>query len=971
MDSTNPSPRYQITPGPGETVVIASGLRLGAHQTAGVARDAIDRFLEYLESSDPEGYLVMAGDLFEYSEADDYEFSRVLDSNDAVLRALHSISLHIIVLPGNRDGGLFDDIAARELLRSRYGFEVADELIIRYGRDTDLRHIVVRGSSDTVETTPRRRRARAISPYVDQVLSGIGRSTPSLDGADRLEYPQMLSSFIVSRFLYRRALRYLPLGLIPILLALIIKIPFFVALPFFSHVRHSSLLYGGRLVALTLTTVIDVAIVASVSLAVARSVFSSIERTLGSIFFDPEQAIENLPPRELGLISSGRAASLRSEGDRFSASPGIVGSVVRRFPARFGLPDVFLEAANATWIEVEAGAAPHLRLVRTTCAPPLGRWKRLLLRTARQDSSNADVLGSFPGGRDYPIAPVDEIRRNLLVRRIGFIVLVVFGLVELLSAFLPPLRARLHVLTELFPLVVPTYANAVSGVAGVLALVLATGIRRGQRRAWTATLALTVIGAIVNVIRGGELLETIAFIVIAAYLLSTRRAFQTRQADTRNLARSSRILGIAVLVTGLGSLAIVGYEAVIVHRYFPIGTALLATAERFIGLSSTPLPPDLGRFFNPAAFLVGLTMIAAFAFSLVNPYIASITRAIRTSTAPRRNPREILERYSRGTLDYFALRDDKVHYQEGDTLIAYGEYGSTVVISPDPVGPPTSAERVFTRFLARIKAEGKSVAILGAGEDWLPIYQRLGLRAYYIGDEAVVDVVTLTLTGNAKKSLRQAVNRMKKYGYTVQFSDPLDLDDDDRTGVLRVLEQSRRGGVERGFSMTLGRVFEPSDTGLLMSICRDPQGIIVGFCQWVPAPGIGGYSLDIMRRDLGDHPNGLVDLLIVETITYLRDHGFQALSLNFAAMRATLAGERGDGLSQRVERWVLRRLSDSMQIESLWRFNAKFDPRWVGRYLVYDNPEDLPTVALAVARAESLWDIPLVGRFFGSNKPES
>ena len=73
------------------------------------------------------------------------------------------------------------------------------------------------------------------------------------------------------------------------------------------------------------------------------------------------------------------------------------------------------------------------------------------------------------------------------------------------------------------------------------------------------------------------------------------------------------------------------------------------------------------------------------------------------------------------------------------------------------------------------------------------------------------------------------------------------------------------------------------------------------------------------------------------------------------------------GVSQKLERMVLKRLSDSMQIESLWRFNAKFDPRWAPRYLVYDKLEDLPSVLMAVGKAESFWELPVLGRFLNSD----
>ena len=78
-----------------------------------------------------------------------------------------------------------------------------------------------------------------------------------------------------------------------------------------------------------------------------------------------------------------------------------------------------------------------------------------------------------------------------------------------------------------------------------------------------------------------------------------------------------------------------------------------------------------------------------------------------------------------------------------------------------------------------------------------------------------------------------------------------------------------------------------------------------------------------------------------------------------------LASEAGDRLVHRVEKWFLERMSDSMQIESLWTFNEKFQPEWHPRYACYDSPEHLLAASIAVARAESFWELPVIGRFFG------
>jgi lysylphosphatidylglycerol synthetase-like protein (DUF2156 family) len=182
------------------------------------------------------------------------------------------------------------------------------------------------------------------------------------------------------------------------------------------------------------------------------------------------------------------------------------------------------------------------------------------------------------------------------------------------------------------------------------------------------------------------------------------------------------------------------------------------------------------------------------------------------------------------------------------------------------------------------------------------------------------------------------------------------------------MSQSRRGEFERGFSMVLGRIFDPRDEDLILCVVSGPDGTPAAMCQFVPARGIGGYSLDLMRRDRGEHPNGLIDFALVSTIEHLRAMGCTGLSLNFAALRSVLEGERGDGLTQRVERWALKKMSSFLQIETLWRFNAKYRPDWLPRYIVFDTAEHLVPVVLAILRVESLSEVPVIGRMIAASE---
>jgi lysyl-tRNA synthetase class 2 len=118
--------------------------------------------------------------------------------------------------------------------------------------------------------------------------------------------------------------------------------------------------------------------------------------------------------------------------------------------------------------------------------------------------------------------------------------------------------------------------------------------------------------------------------------------------------------------------------------------------------------------------------------------------------------------------------------------------------------------------------------------------------------------------------------------------------------------------------------------------------------------GADGLSLDLMRRDKAAQP-GLNDFLITETIKAASNLGVKRISLNFAVFRAALErGERiGAGPVLRAWRSVLIFMSKWFQIESLYKFNAKFCPVWQPRFFVFPSTKDAPRIALAALEAEA------------------
>jgi lysyl-tRNA synthetase class 2 len=205
---------------------------------------------------------------------------------------------------------------------------------------------------------------------------------------------------------------------------------------------------------------------------------------------------------------------------------------------------------------------------------------------------------------------------------------------------------------------------------------------------------------------------------------------------------------------------------------------------------------------------------------------------------------------------------------------------------------------------------------------------------------------------------RQSWHRGRRAGYTSLACRTGDLDRAEVEALAELSRRRRGDAAERGFSMALGRLFDPRDPGTLVVAARDGDGRLRGFLHLVPW-GTDAASLNVMRRDR-NAPSWLNDFLVVEATCDLPRLGIRRLSLNFSFLRAMLAAGAGLGAPWRlrVARWLLRRLSGAFQIETLYRFNRKFNPDWQPRYLAVEAPEALPQVALATLRAEGLLSLP-------------
>ena len=532
------------------------------------------------------------------------------------------------------------------------------------------------------------------------------------------------------------------------------------------------------------------------------------------------------------------------------------------------------------------------------------------------------------------------------------------GLLAVVSVLLPVGRARTRVQAPLDNwLSLPEQATAVAVTAtvvtGVALVLLAAGLRRRKRNAWLTSTLVSVVLVISHAVHPRGLFGLLAAVALLAALLATRARFTGRPDPSgRGYAVGT---GLLLLLLGF----VVNLAVLLLSGRGQLGAPSLWERAQQSGLA-------LIGVSGPVRFRVDLLddVVAGVGLGFGLSALAAVLYfVLRTQEPPgsltpaeESGVRALLDgRTDTDSLGYFALRGDKsaVFSPTGKAAVTYRPIAGVALSSGDPVGDPEAWPGAAEVFLERCATNGWSPAVLGCSEAGARMWSRHGLGALELGDEAVVDTASFTLDGRAMRGVRQAVSKLERAGYSVAVRRVADIPSDELATLQELARRWRGTETERGFSMALGRLGVDPQCVLATATQITPDGPVVrGLLHFVPW-GADGLSLDAMLRDR-ESDNGVNELLIAGVIKAGVATGLQRVSLNFAVFRAALErGERiGAGPVAKAWAWVLRTGSRWWQIESLYRFNAKFEPRWVPRYLMYSSARELPRVALAAAEAE-------------------
>ena len=511
-----------------------------------------------------------------------------------------------------------------------------------------------------------------------------------------------------------------------------------------------------------------------------------------------------------------------------------------------------------------------------------------------------------------------------------------------------------HRVDKVIPGLVNSTAFSTALFTSLVLILVASGLRRRKRRAWTIAVIVLAFNLLSDFFRYHyHPLQIIPNAVLLVILLIVRNEFYAIS-DPATKFQPLYAFAILLSFTIISAIMMLYFR----HGHDIVGNPsfkniFLIVIEGMVGISG-PI-----EFINQrASDAVEFSLAALGIFTIVLPlflYFRRVKPLPKMSDEDIEIVRKLIRHdVDQDSLGYFATRRDKsvIWAPNKKAGIAYRVEAGVMLASGDPFGEYSLWPAAIDAFLEEAKLHAWTPAVMGAsdrgGEVWV---EHAGMTAFDIGDEAIIKVKDFTLEGRPMANVRQMVNRIGRKGYVAKTTKWSDLDLSIRVELRGLAKKWRYGTPERGFSMSMDRFGEDIDGEAIITIATLGDEI-KGLLYFVPWSH-DGISLDRMQRERGTDP-GVNELLIVQTVEWARENKIESISLNFAAFRSLF--ERADKISAgpitRGSRNLIRFFSNFFQVESLYRFNAKFDPEWQTRYLVYPKATDIAKIGWAAIKAE-------------------
>jgi phosphatidylglycerol lysyltransferase len=536
--------------------------------------------------------------------------------------------------------------------------------------------------------------------------------------------------------------------------------------------------------------------------------------------------------------------------------------------------------------------------------------------------------------------------QKLFLRILPAVLIFALGVVNVISVVTPSIQSRLNLLSDFLMMDVISFSKSFVLVTGLFLLVNAAFMLRGLRSSWWIALVLSAVSIIGHITKGIDYEEAILAILVIVALLMTKKEYYVKS-DPRlgYVGIQTAIFSIsAVLLFGILGFYFLDREHFLVE--FNAIQSIRYTLQNFLLVGSPELVPvdQFGRDFLNLIKMSGFVTITFLVYSVIRPFILKP----EPTDSEMETAALLVREYGKSSLDYFKTYFDKLIFAPPDlkAFISYRISRNFAIVLEDPVaGSHEEMKECIVRFSEFCYENGLKDIYYRVSAESLPIYTELTRKSLFIGQEAIVDLDTFSLSGGEKKPLRNALNKIKSEGYVTRiYEAPL------KDGLIQKLKAvsedwlKMNGRTEIVFSQGLFSEMDIKNQTVIA--VENKEEMILAFLNIIPDYSLCEGTYDLLRKKQ-DAPNGIMDHLIIEMFNYFKASGIRFANLGFAPMSGV---NDPHNFPERSVKFAYEKIRSFSHYKGLREYKDKFNPVWNDKFLIYSNDYDLLRIPIALGK---------------------
>jgi phosphatidylglycerol lysyltransferase len=535
---------------------------------------------------------------------------------------------------------------------------------------------------------------------------------------------------------------------------------------------------------------------------------------------------------------------------------------------------------------------------------------------------------------------------NFLLRVFPSLLVFILGIVNILSVLTPALAERLKLLENFVPSSAIYVSNYTVIIAGIVLIVLSAFLIRGLKNAWRLTVFISAISVIGHLTKAIDYEEAVFGGIVIGILWYTRNNYLVLS-DKKFFKNS-----LYYLLAGFGFILIYGIIGLylIDTRHFHINFSLKQSVYYLINtafLFNNGLlqqHTDFARWFIDSLNILGAAFIVFLCYVLFKPSNYSY----KSEETEKEAVTEMVKKYGNSSLDYFKLYSDKLFYisSKVDGFISFKNAGDYAVVLEMPVcANSADSLAIINEFDRHCFENGLKTIYYRVDAKDLSVFEKTGKKTMFLGQEGIIDTEAFKMEGGDMKPTRNMLHRLEKDGYFCRIIEPPVKDG--MIQKLKAVSDEWLSSFDKREAVFSGGVFKPNELKMqTIFTIENAEEKVVAFANIIPdyAPDEGTY--DLIRKST-DAPKGVMDLLLVEMISYFRSQQIRYINVGLAPMSGL---QKGKNLPEKTLKFAYENLKQMQHFKGLRFFKEKYATHWNDKYIVYNNDYDLIQLPFVISK---------------------